>query len=229
MVAAFIRRGNPPSGRDNNVVFPSQAYAKSAQSCGNEPPGPGLMSFQKVKLPSAPNLYSSVPPFGLLAWNHSALLNVDSGVESGSSAGALTGCGFKPLPMSVHCVTLPSAPNLNSCWPWAGVVPPNHSAPLKTVIWSGCKPNPAPALAVHFVTLPSNPNLYSSLWLVVESKPLNHDALLKTVKRSGNKPVPMSVHFVTLPSFPNLYSCRPLGSFAAEPQCIVKNGLIERL
>ena len=50
------------------------------QSRGNDPPGPGLMSFQKVKLPSAPNLYSSVPPFGLLALNHSALLNVDSGV-----------------------------------------------------------------------------------------------------------------------------------------------------
>src|SRR5262249_4744024 len=119
------------------------------------------MSFQKVKLPSAPNLYSSLPSVGLLALNHSALLNVDSGVESGSPAPVLTGTGLNPVPMSVHCVTLPSFPNLNSCWPWVGVTPSNHSASLKTVILNGCKPAPTPGLAVHFVTLPSNPNLYS--------------------------------------------------------------------
>src|SRR5262249_3395465 len=99
--------------RAKDVVFPSQAYPNTAQSCGNELAAPGLMSFQKVKLPSAPSLYSSTPPFaGLRALNHSALLNVDSGVESGSSASVLTGIGFKPLPMSVHFVTLPSFPNL---------------------------------------------------------------------------------------------------------------------
>src|SRR5262249_29031402 len=175
----------PDPRRDNNVVFPSQAYPNSAQSCGFEGGAPGLMSFQKVKLPSAPNLYSSVPPFGLLVLNHSALLNVDSGVESGSSAGALTGTGFKLVPMSVHCVTLPSAPNLNSCWPWAGVKPLNHSAPLKTAISVGFKPPPLPGLAVHFVTLPSFPSLNSWSWLVVVSMPLNHNALLKTVISDG--------------------------------------------
>src|SRR5262249_49816126 len=110
--------------RKFNVVFPSQAYPNTAQSCGNELAAPGLMSFQKVKLPSAPSLYSSTPPFaGLRALNHSALLNVDSGVESRSSASVLTGIGFKPLPMSVHFVTLPSFPNLNSCKPCAVVTP----------------------------------------------------------------------------------------------------------
>src|SRR5262249_44768136 len=148
--------------RQFNVVFPSQAYPNTAQSCGFELAAPGLMSFQKVKLPSAPSLYSSLPPFAaLLALNHSALLNVDSGVESGSFAAVLTGSGLKPRPMSVHCVTLPSFPNLNSCWPWVGVWPVNHNASLKTVILFGCKPPPVPGLAVHFVTLPSNPNLYS--------------------------------------------------------------------
>src|SRR5262249_51937513 len=137
----------------------SQAYANSAQSCGNEPPSPGLMSFQRVKLPSAPNLYSSLPLFGLLALNHSALSNVDSGVESGSCAAVLTGIGLKLLPMSVH-----------------------------------------------FVTLPSFPSLYSWFWPVVLSKPLNHNASLKTVKSRGTKLVPMLVHFVSLPSFPNLNS-----------------------
>src|SRR5262245_47805126 len=100
----------PAAARRGGVA----SYPNTAQSCGEESGGPGLMSFQKVKLPSAPSLYSSLPPFGLLAWNHSALLNVDSGVESGSFTGALTGTGAKSVPMLVHCVTLPSAPNLNS-------------------------------------------------------------------------------------------------------------------
>src|SRR5262249_59378839 len=95
-----VARG-PAAARRGGVA----SYPNTAQSCGEEGFGPGLMSFQKVKLPSAPNLYSSWPPFGLLALNHSALLNVDSGVESGSFATVLTGTGFKPVPMSVHCVT----------------------------------------------------------------------------------------------------------------------------
>src|SRR5262249_3991829 len=90
------------------------SYPNTAQSCGFELGAPGLMSFHNVKLPSAPSLYSSRPPFGLLALNHSALLNVDTGVESGSPAAVLTGRGLKLLAMSVHCVTLPSFPNLNS-------------------------------------------------------------------------------------------------------------------
>src|SRR5262249_61522476 len=103
--------------------------------------------------------------------------------------------------MLVHCVTLPSFPNLNSCSPLAGVRPLTHIASLTTVISCGPKP---PGLAVHFVTLPSFPNLNSWRWLVVESKPDNHNASLKTVKSCGNKSVPMLVHFVTLPSFPTL-------------------------
>src|SRR5262249_20577884 len=140
------------------------SYPNNAQSFGNESSSPGLMSFQKVKLPSAPNLYSSLPSVGWVPWNHSALLAADRGVESGSPAAVLTGTGFRveksPI-MSVHFVTLPSFPNLNSCWPWAPVCPVNHSAPLKTVRFCGSKPNPPPGLAVHFVTLPSAPNLYS--------------------------------------------------------------------
>src|SRR5262249_7384217 len=105
------------------------------------------------------SLYSSMPADGVAAWNHNALSNTDTGVESGSFTAALEGTGVKLVPMSVHCVTLPSAPNLNSCWPWAGVEPSNHSAPLKTVIFNGCKPLPVPGLEVHLVTLPSAPTL----------------------------------------------------------------------
>src|SRR5262249_60618866 len=98
------------------------------------------MSFQRVKLPSAPNLYSSLPLFGLLALNHSALSNVDSGVESGSCAAVLTGIGLKLLPMSVHFVTLPSFPSLYSWfWPVGLSKPLNHNASLKTVKSSGAK------------------------------------------------------------------------------------------
>src|SRR5262249_50035267 len=101
-------------GGPQNVVFPAASYPNTAQSFGKEPFGPGLMSFQKVKLPSAPNLYSSMPPFGLLALNHSALLNGYSGVGSGSPTTSLAGSGLKLVSLSVHCVTLPSFPNLNS-------------------------------------------------------------------------------------------------------------------
>src|SRR5262249_56593638 len=51
---------SPTRGRNNNGV----QTANRDQSSGNEPAAPGLMSFHKVTLPSAPNLYSSVPPFG---------------------------------------------------------------------------------------------------------------------------------------------------------------------
>jgi hypothetical protein len=76
--------------------------------------GPGFMSFQSAKLSSAPNLNNSLPLPGALPWNHKALLNVDRGVESGSPATVLTGIGLKFVPMAVHCVTLPSFPNLNN-------------------------------------------------------------------------------------------------------------------
>src|SRR5262249_13587169 len=83
------------------------------------PKGEAAIGTQLVQLGAA---------VGLLAWNHSALLNVDSGVESGSSAGALTGCGFKPLPMSVHCVTLSSNSSLYSCWPLAALCAMKYAA-----------------------------------------------------------------------------------------------------
>ena|SRR5262249_7056438 len=108
---------SPTRGRNNNGV----QTANRDQSSGNEPAAPGLMSFHKVTLPSAPNLYSSVPPFALLlACRNAAFWKMDEGVESGSGprrVRALTSCGLKPPGTAVHWVTLPSAPNLNSCPP----------------------------------------------------------------------------------------------------------------
>src|SRR5262249_25633216 len=151
--------------------------ANVAQSYGNEPFNcPGAMSFHNVTLPSAPNLYSSVfgpPGPGLLPWSHAAFWKMDEGVESGSCCKptggtvfnlltpALTSIGLKPPGVAVHCVTLPSFPNLNSCRPLA-VLPLNHTASLNTKGTSGSKPMAWPVLrAVHFVTLPSFPSLYS--------------------------------------------------------------------
>src|SRR5262249_6481229 len=45
-IAIFFRSGN-------YVVFPVASYPNTAQSCGNEDGGPGLISFQNVTLPSA--------------------------------------------------------------------------------------------------------------------------------------------------------------------------------
>ena len=83
----------------------AKAHPNTAQSCGDEFGNPGLMSFQKVKLPSAPNLYSSLPSMELWALNHNALSNTDNGVESGSTAAAaaVTVLGSRLVPMSVHC------------------------------------------------------------------------------------------------------------------------------
>src|SRR5262249_1190851 len=110
-----------------NPCVLGDAQANRAQSVGNEPPGPGLMSFHNVTLPSAPNLYSSVPVAVLLPWSHAAFSKMDEGVESRSSAAWLTSSGLKPPDTAVHCVTLPSAPNLNNCAPLA-MSPLNHSA-----------------------------------------------------------------------------------------------------
>src|SRR5262249_47236870 len=108
------------------------------------------MSFHNVTLPSAPNLYNSVPVALLLPCSHAAFSKMDEGVESGSSACWLTSPGLKPPATAVHCVTLPSAPNLNSCRPLA-VLPLNHSALLNTKSSAGSKPPPAVLRAVHFV------------------------------------------------------------------------------
>src|SRR5262249_50061441 len=94
---------------------------------------------------SAPNLYSSVPNVGLLAWNHNALSNADRVVVSGSSAAVVTGGGWKSVPVSVCGVPLPSAPNFNSCTQ-GGACPSNHSAPFKPVISRGLKPLHPPGL-----------------------------------------------------------------------------------
>src|SRR5262249_51197053 len=118
------------------------------------------MSFHKVTLPSAPNLYSSVPVAVLVPWSHAAFSKMDEGVESGSPAAWLTSCGLKPPGTAVHWVTLPSAPNLNSCRPLA-VLPLNHTAPANSKRFLGFKPPPPVLRAVHLVTLPSNPSLYS--------------------------------------------------------------------
>src|SRR5262249_17926057 len=114
-------------GTTTHLLLDRLAQANRAQSCGNELGGPGLMSFQKVTLPSAPNLYSSVPVAELDPESHAAFSKMDEGVESGSLLAALTSCGSKPPGTSVHFVTLPSAPNLNSCRPSA-VLPLNQSA-----------------------------------------------------------------------------------------------------
>src|SRR5262249_19075251 len=76
------------------------------------------MSFHKVTLPSAPNLYSSVPPPGLMPKFHPRANVAQSyGTE-------LSGPGL----MSFHNVTLPSAPNLYSSVPSVGLVPWSHAA-----------------------------------------------------------------------------------------------------
>src|SRR5262249_129205 len=120
------------------------------------------MSFHKVTLASAPNLYSSVPLAELNPWSHAAFSKIDEGVESGSKAPWLTSRGLKPPGIAVHWVTLPSAPSLNSCRPPAPVLPLNHSALANSKKLVEFKPPPPGLIAVHFVTLPSNPNLYSS-------------------------------------------------------------------
>src|SRR5262249_9458293 len=144
-----------------NPCVLGDAQANRAQSVGNEPPGPGLMSFHNVTLPSAPNLYSSVPVSVLVPPSHAAFSKMDEGVESGSPAAWLTSCGLKPPGTAVHWVTLPSAPSLNSCCPPTPVLPLNHSALANSNMFCGFKPPPPVLRAVHFVTLPSNPNLYS--------------------------------------------------------------------
>src|SRR5262249_60002817 len=99
-----------------NPCVLGDAQANRAQSAGNEPPGPGLMSFHNVTLPSAPNLYSSVPVALLVPCSHAAFSKMDEGAWAPTAAW-LTSSGLKPPGIAVHCVTLPSAPNLNSCWP----------------------------------------------------------------------------------------------------------------
>src|SRR5262249_21394194 len=117
-------------GTTTHLLLDRPAQANRAQSNSNEPAGPGLMSFQKVTLPSAPNLYSSVPSFpAMVPWRHAAFWKMDAGVESRSSRPgtargrvlALTSRGLKPPGTFVHWVTLPSAPNLNSCPPTCGL------------------------------------------------------------------------------------------------------------
>src|SRR5262249_10617905 len=153
------------------------ATGTGCQSYGNELFGGGAMSFHNVTLPSAPNLYSSVfgpPGPGLLPWSHAAFCKMDEGVESGSCCKptggtvfnlltpALTSIGSKPPGVAVHCVTLPSFPNLNSCRVPSAALPLNHTASLNTKGTRGSKPSARPVLrAVHFVTLPSFPSLYS--------------------------------------------------------------------
>src|SRR5262249_43026365 len=163
-----------PSVRLRQCAHP---LANVAQSYGTELFGGGAMSFHNVTLPSAPNLYSSVfgpPGPGLLPWSHAAFRKMDEGVESGSCCKppggtvfnlltpALTSIGSKPPGVAVHCVTLPSFPNLNSCRVPSAALPLNHTASLNAKGTRGSKPSARPVLrAVHFVTLPSFPSLYS--------------------------------------------------------------------
>src|SRR5262249_3870858 len=85
----YTARSRPPG-----LVPTFQPLANVAQSYGTEPFGPGLMSFHNVTLPSAPNLYSSVPSVGLVPWSHAAFWKMDEKVESGSCVkGGLPGFG----------------------------------------------------------------------------------------------------------------------------------------
>src|SRR5262249_4604549 len=71
-------------GTTTHLLLDRLAQANRAQSCGFELPTPGLMSFHNVTLPSAPNLYSSLPVVGLTPESQAAFSKMDEGVESGS-------------------------------------------------------------------------------------------------------------------------------------------------
>jgi len=80
------------------------------------------MSCRKVTLPSAPNLYSSVPVAVLVPWSHAAFSKMDVGVESGSPAAWLTSLrveasGQPELPVQTNLfkfVVKPSSINIRN-------------------------------------------------------------------------------------------------------------------